>query len=155
MARTAEGRRLTQVQRREQLRIRAAALRDVTRLWQVVNATDLTGTFDTFVEASLPVVAARRREAAESASVYFGRFRTAEGFDREPPPMLAPDVPDEAVADTLRGAGLGGIVNARRAGQSPQAAARNGLVKVHGSVTKLVLDGGRETVRLMLESVQR
>jgi hypothetical protein len=150
VARTAEGTVLTRRQRADQLGIRAGAVRDLARLWRVVNPVDLTGTFRQFVDPAQLVVAAHRTRSAESAADYFGRFRLAEGIDdggilR----VLAEALGPEVIASVLRGAGLGGIIHARRRGFSPQAAARNGLVKVSGAAAKLVLDGGRETVVAM------
>ena len=46
-------------------------------------------------------------------------------------------------AGLLRGAALAGIINARRRGFSPTAAARNGFAKVSGSASGLVFGGSR------------
>lgn len=146
MARTAAGAALTARQRGEQLRIRSGMLRDLLRAWQVVDPTNLSGTIDRFASLAVALIRPRHVESARSAERYFELFRRAEGLPGILGGLVVPPPPDEQIADTVRGAGLAGIIRARRAGQSPEAAARNGLVKVSGSASSLVLAGARSTL---------
>lgn len=146
MARTAAGARLTQEHRQSQLRVRAAALRDVTRLWRGVEPTDLVGTIDRFAAAAAVVARARNRQSAETAARYYDRFRRAEQVPEEASVVVA-EPPEEGIAaSVVRGAGLAGIVRARGRGFSPGAAARAGLKRVAGSTSGLVLSGARDTI---------
>lgn len=147
MAETAEGAALTSGQRADQLANRAAALRDVQRLWGTVAPTNLKGTIGTFADAAGAVARARNEAAAASAADYLVRFRQTEGI-RTPAPRArpAPAPAEDVIADRLRAAGLGGIINARRAGRGLDFAGQNGLIKVLGEVTKIVIGGQRDTI---------
>ena len=146
MARTPEGAVLTRKHYLTQLALRAGAARDVTSLWRTVDPTNLTATFDPFAQAATTLARVRHRDSAGIASGYQERFHKAEKVAGRAIIKLAPQLVQSEALGLIRGAGLSGIINARRAGQSPQAAARNGLVKVVGQMTRLVLAGGRETI---------
>lgn len=146
MSRTAAGARLTQAHRQTQLRVRAAALRDVTRLWRGVDPTDLSGTIERFAQAAAVVTLARNRQSAEAAARYFERFRAAEQAPGDAGVDLAEPPREDRAGSVLRGAGLAGIVIARGKGFSPSAAAGRGLLRVSGSTSNLVLAGARDTI---------
>lgn len=146
MARTAEGAVLTRRHYLAQLALRASATRDVTRLWELVDPTNLTTTFDPVAQGMSVLARARHRDSSGIAAGYQERFRKAEQVAGKAAIKLAPQLVQSEALGLIRGAGLTGIINARRAGQSPQAAARNGLVKVVGQMTRLVLGGGRDTI---------
>lgn len=146
MARTAEGAVLTRRHYVAQLAVRAATSSDVTTLWRGVDPTNLKGTFDPFARAATVLSHARHATSAGVAADYQERFRKAEQVGGRAAIKLASPLARGMALDTIRGAGLTGIINARKAGFSPQAAARNGLVKVLGATTRLVLGGGRDTV---------
>jgi hypothetical protein len=146
MARTEAGARLTQQHRARQVAVRAAALRDLTHLWRAVDPTDLARTIGPFSEGAGVAIQARHRDSAALASRYFRAFRAAEGV-RGLMTIVAGDAPAlELAAGLVRGAGLAGIIRARRAGFSTDAAARRGLVRAAGTTSDLVLSGGREVV---------
>lgn len=150
MARTVAGAQLTEAHRRQLLGLRAATLRDLLVLWRMVDVTDLSGTINRWALAAALLARERHREAGGLAARYLELFRRAEGLSGTVP-VEVPDPPViEALMGELRGAALSGIINARKAGQSVQAAANNGLVKASGSMTSLVLDGARETVLRMV-----
>lgn len=147
MARTAEGAALTQAHRRQQVQIRAGALRDLTTLWRAVDPADLSRTIEPFARAASVMLRERNRESATLAGRYFRRFRDAEGVAGSAFSVFTPDPPPrDVVLAAVRGAALSGIINARRRGISVPAAARNGFVKASGSATSLVLRGSRETL---------
>jgi hypothetical protein len=150
MARTAEGTILTRRHYVAQLGVRAATSRDVMQLWGVVDPTNLTGTFDRFAQAATTITRARHGTSSGVASRYQEDFRRAEKVAGRAAVKLASPLSPRDVLTAIRGAGLSGIINSRKAGFSPQAAVRNGLVKVLGTTARLVLGGGRDTV---IESV--
>jgi hypothetical protein len=151
VARTPEGALLTQQHRLAQLALRAALLRDLALLWPLFDVTEFA-TFDAFVAAAEVLLRARHADSAGLASSYLATFRAIEGVDgtlrRALPAPLDPDV----IRSSLRGAGLLGTLNARRAGLPPEAARRNGFVRVAGASGSLVLAGGR---RALLEGMAR
>lgn len=153
MAETAAGTALSSAHRAAQLATQAGSLRNLVLLWRAVDATDLSGTIDSFVQAAVLLAGQGFESSAGLAARYYPLFRTVEGITGAAPAIrLAQRLPTDYVAGQLRGAALSGIINARRAGQSVDLAQRNGLVKVMGTMGKLVLTGGRMTVT---DAVQR
>jgi hypothetical protein len=150
MARTAEGMLLTRRHYAAQLGVRAATSRDVMRLWGTVDPTNLTGTYDRFAQAATVLTRARHGTSSGVAADYQERFRKAERVAGHAGAKLGPQLLQSEALNAIRGAGLSGIINARKGGFSPQAAAQRGLVKVLGATTRLVLGGGRDTI---IESV--
>lgn len=112
-------------------------------MWRGVDPTNLAETIPPFVVAAAVAIGARHRDSAEVARRYLENFLQVEQAERVIPVRTEPP-PREVVEATVRGAGLAGIVNARKRGFSPQVAAQNGLVKVSGASTSLVLAGGRQ-----------
>ncbi len=150
MARTPEGAVLTRRHYVAQLGVRAATSRDVMQLWGTVDPTNLTGTYDRFARAATVLTRARHGTSSGVAASYQEEFRKAEKVAGRAAIKLGAALTPADALNAIRGAGLSGIINARQRGFSPQAAARNGLVKVLGTATRLVLGGGRDTI---LESV--
>ncbi len=150
MARTPEGAVLTRRHYVAQLGVRAATSRDVMQLWGTVDPTNLTGTYDRFARAATVLTRARHSTSSGVAASYQEEFRKAEKVAGRAAIKLGAALTPADALNAIRGAGLSGIINARQRGFSPQAAARNGLVKVLGTATRLVLGGGRDTI---LESV--
>lgn len=150
MARTAEGAVLTRRHYVAQLGVRAATSRDVLRLWGTVDPTNLTGTYDRFAQAATVLTRARHGTSQGVAAGYQEQFRRAERVAGRAAVKLGPALAHADALGSIRGAGLSGIINARKGGFSPQAAAQRGLVKVLGATTRLVLGGGRDTI---IESV--
>jgi hypothetical protein len=146
VAATAEGRALTQQHRSAQLAIRSGVLRDVQQLWQTVDPADLSHTIRPFADASSVLVRDGNRRSAALAGRYVDQLRQAERV-RGALAILAGDPPRRhVIAGALRGSALRGIITARQAGFSLDAAARRGFVRAAGSASSLVLDGGRQVV---------
>jgi hypothetical protein len=142
MAITAAGALLTQQHRLAQVALRAAVIRDLNLLWPLFDLADFA-TFDAFAAAAEILLQGRYADSAGLATAYLAAFRQIEGQAgvlalAAPPPLEAP-----VIASSLRGAGILGVLNARRAGMSIEAARRNGFVRVAGAGSSLVLAGGR------------
>lgn len=150
MARTPEGAVLTRRHYVSQLAVRAATSRDVMRLWGTVDPTNLSGTYDRFAQAATVLTRARHATSSGVAASYQEEFRKAERVAGRAAVKLGPALAHADALGLIRGSGLSGIINSRQRGFSPQAAARNGLIKVLGATTRLVLGGGRDTI---IESV--
>ena len=146
MAATPEGRALTQAHRAAQLAVRAGALRDVQQIWRVVDPTNLARTIGPFSEAGAAVVEAGNRRSAGVAARYVEQLRRVERIRGSLSIVGGGSLPREVAAVNLRASALRGILNARRAGFSVDAAARNGFVRMSGAASSLVLGGGREVV---------
>jgi hypothetical protein len=146
MAQTPEGLQLTSAQRAAQIALRARSLSGLLALWRVVDVTNLADTIDVFTQAAVILALNGSDESAAAAGRYYELFRRAEGVPGAPPGFRIGRLPQQMVASELRGAALNGIINARRAGMSLSAAKDNGLVRVAGAFTKLILAGGRMTI---------
>lgn len=146
MAETAEGAALTVRHQRQIQTLRSLTLRDLIRLWRGVDVTNLSGTIGPFTEAAALLIRARFADSSGLAAGYFRDFREAEGVAGTASVIQPDPPPREIVAASVRGAGLSGIVNARKAGFSTERAAENGLVKVAGAATSLVLAGSRQLI---------
>lgn len=73
-------------------------------------------------------------------------FRQVEGVPGLIDVALATDPPDDVMRGGLFGAAAGGMINARRRGDSVAAAAANGLVKASGAAVQIAANGGRATL---------
>jgi hypothetical protein len=146
VAATPEGRALTQAHRAAQLAVRAGSLRDIQQIWRVVDPTNLSRTIGPFSEAGAALVQAGNTRSAGVAARYVEQLRRLERVRGAVTMLAGEPLPREIAAASLRGSALRGIINARRAGFSVDAAARNGFVRMSGSASSLVLNGGRELV---------
>lgn len=154
MARTAEGRALTQRHRREQLALRAASLRDLQRLWPVFDPFSIAS-YGEFVTAAIPLVLNQFNESAAIGVAYYNAFRFAEGAGGSISTVLAQALSRELIMANLRATGLQGTMRAIRSGFSPQAASRQGFVQVSGAVGRMILLGGNNSILRTLGNDQR
>lgn len=151
MARTSAGAALTRQHRLSQLALRAQVIRDLGRIWPTFDIRDWQ-TFETFTDLSALLIAARREDSTRIAASYFRAFREAERvLEADATPLLADSLDRDRLRTSMRSTGLHGVAQALRAGFSPEAALRQGFIRASGAATRLVLEGGRETI---IESVR-
>jgi hypothetical protein len=143
MARSDAGALLTAQHRRAQVALRAAALRDWLAVWPIWDGSDAA--FARLVAATIPLVRAHHRLSATVAAAYYQSFRGVERAAGPPTVRLA-DLDTNAVAGTLYVTGRDMTRRALAGGQSPQAAMQTALVRTSGTVGRLVLAGGRDTL---------
>lgn len=152
---------LTRTYQAGQRRISRGLLAELLRLWRATVRLDDFSSFVRFAELAADLVGRRREESAQAAARFYELFRATQAVTAVAPaaalplapaargafaPVVAAPLAETAVAGALRGAALSGFVGGRRAGQTERQAARNALVKVSGTATRLVLNGGRDTV---------
>jgi hypothetical protein len=130
--------------RSRQLAVRAATLQLLMRLWSTVDATRLAATIQPFADAAATVVTDGYLRSARTAAAYYLLTRP-RGITTVTVPEVAPPAP-ELTAAKLRAAALSGILNGRRAGQTIEAATANGFVKLSGTASSIILEGGRDTI---------
>lgn len=152
MARTATGARLTEAHRRGQLQIRARALQDFIRIWPLWDGS--ARSFRRLTEASVPLARAHHRLSSTFGGSYYEAFRKAEGLS-EKPPKLADFLDEKKVAGTLFVVGQKMTGDAIAAGHSPQAAMQTALTRTSGAMTRMVLEGGRESLVLSTAADQQ
>lgn len=145
MSLTPAGAALTNAHRAQQLAVRAGNLQGLVRLWAVVDVENLADTIDVFAQAAAILAGSGFDQSAAAAANYYGLFRRVEiGAAAEVRAASRPAI--EFLAGQVRGAALRGILDARQAGKSVAVAKQNGLVRVVGTFSKLVLNGGRMTI---------
>lgn len=155
MAVTEAGKRLTQLHRRRQLALRAKVVREVMTLWPAWQPKD-PASFKAFEDAMVLLVQARAPQSAAIAANYLRAYRAAELTALAPKDAIASvertfaalaEVPNEERIRTVVGASArGGVYKALKAGQSFEQAMANGVVRVSGDVSRLVLLGGSDTI---------
>jgi hypothetical protein len=144
MARTSAGNQLTQAHRRRQLGIRAATLREIVALWPAFDLDDIDGSWRTIETALVSLTLANRRVSAAVSADYFRAFRTVEGVPGSSIPRIARPPDRQLLTSTLR---LLGPIGAKKNIDSatPDVAGLT-LVRISGSVSRQVMNGGRETL---------
>jgi hypothetical protein len=138
---------LTETHRQAQLVIRSATLRDLAKLWPAMDWANLTDTYPAWAAAVQALIARDRQRSAGLAAAYLRAFRFAEGIDGEATITLAATPPAEQVETSLRVTSLVSVKAAATAGVSRERAMANAFIRSAGAATRLVLDGGRETIR--------
>lgn len=143
MARSEAGRLLTERHRQAQLQVRARALRDYIRLWPIWEGDEES--FAQMVTAAIVVARAYNGFSAVLAGSYFQSFRLAEEVGGEAATRLAGPIDEAKVTAGLVVTGRDALASALDAG-SPAEARETALVRTSGSISRHVLNGGRETI---------
>ena len=145
MARTQAGRLLTDDHRRRQLAVRARAVSEFLTLAGLWDASR-PESFNRLVDAAIPFVQARHGTSSAQAARYFEAFRTAENVAGTASAAVASPPPRDQIAASLYATGETQARRALASGFGVAAVRENTLASLSGSVTRLVLDGGRQTV---------
>jgi hypothetical protein len=149
MARTKEGALLTALQRRQQLSLRATIVKEVTRLFPMWDPRD-EASYKRFEDQMVRLTQAGAQKSAQMAAAYYELFRAVDA-----PPDVVKSVmevvmaklpPEEQIRASVAATARGGVYRAFGAGKSYAEAMDNGLVSVSGAVSRLSLNGGRDTI---------
>lgn len=152
MAATAEADRLTQSYRRQSAALRAAALKDILTIWPMFDPLYLEKSWPALRNALLMLIGTKRAEAADIAADYLRRFRELEGVT-EGLGVILDSAPDPVATEiSLRATGPATAQRALSSGFTAEVAAARALVTVSGAASRIILDGGRQTVLLTVES---
>ncbi|QUW18886.1 hypothetical protein [Agrococcus sp. Marseille-Q4369] len=142
MARTAEGRRLTEAHRRQQLAIAAKAEVAARRLWPRLDVADLDRSEPAWLASNLAVYESMHRDSAALAARYVPMYRDAELGDPAGPTVSAPFARAETTA-ALHIAGPVAVKQRIAKGVDPREAHAGGIVALAGIARRQVLRGGR------------
>jgi len=147
MARTAEGRILTDLHRRQQMALRASVVRDVMRLWPAWQPSK-PDSYQAFERAMVLLVQSRSVQSAAISARYYEMFRAAEAPGRQiaRTVALAAARDEEQIRAALGATTRGTVYKALAAGQKYETVMSNAFVNVSGTVSRDVLAGGRETI---------
>ena len=146
MAATLAGAQLTAQHRSAQLALRALTLRQVLRVWPAYDPGRAARSWPSVENALLAIIGQRRADSTSLAAGYFEAFRAAERIGGTATPVMSA-FDAEATARARSSLQVTGYVTIERltALKHPEPA-RTALVRVSGSVTRHVLDGGRKTL---------
>jgi len=145
MATTTAGRLLTDTQRRTQLTLRSAALREAMRLYPAWDLEDIDGTWEPFMTGVLSVMEKYHQMSAAQAGLYYRTLRTVEGVTGTAEVRLAAFNREQAVANLT----LLGPIFTKKAislGRSRDAERQVALTRLLGVVAAFAMMGGRETI---------
>lgn len=155
MAATATGSQLTEQHRLAQLAIRAAFMRELVRLWPLINLDRLDESAGEWIGFVTDLILRFRQQSAARSLSYYDEFRTAEIGERLPDRALyrnldAPSV--GAIRTSLLVTGPVGVKSRIGKGINPEIARAKALTDVAGAAGRHVLDGGRTQ---LVESVEK
>jgi len=152
MAVTLEGTRLTEAHRLAQLGISRAALRDILAVWRLLDPSNVDSTFPGYARAAEIILAEYKRRSANAAAAYIRAFREAEGVSGQVDVALLERLSRQQAMTSLLVTGPVTIKTATREGHPEERASNLALTATLGAVTRLVLQGARDTI---VETVKR
>lgn len=150
MARTDAGAALTETHQQGQLRIRAQALQAFLVLWPLWQGDGET--FQRLAMATVPLVLAYHRLSSVLAASYYEQFRVAERAGGDVAVRVASPPAVGEVVGSLFVTGQQAARENLAAGMSPQQARDKALTRTSGTVTRLSLGGGRDTITATVEA---
>jgi len=136
---------LSKAHRRAQLAIRAAAVRDVLRLFPAYDLRRISETWPPLERALLLVIEKYGRLSAGVAYAYYREARRAAGIPGSAPPMKATPTTAEKVAG-LRAMAVRNAARQLGLGRDLSDVRAATLVNVTGVVSKYALDHGRDVI---------
>ncbi len=137
---------LTQRHRAQQLLLRRATQSQVEQLWPVLNWSRLNETYPAFAVAAAGLVELNRSTSAGLASTYLRKFRKAAGVTGDFRVVRAEPLIVEQFSTSLWVTSVVAAKTAAGGGAAEVVAMGNALTQTKGSLARLVLNAGRETV---------
>lgn len=137
---------LTQAFRSQQLHLRAVTVQDLLTLWPALDPTRLDSTYPAWASAVTTLTQANRAASAASAAQYLTAVRLLEQVQHSPPPVLETVAPADQIASSLLVTSVVAVKKSMQAGRPLDKAMRNAFVQSTGAVSRLVLNGGRDTL---------
>jgi hypothetical protein len=137
---------LTEGHRRQQLALRAVTLRELRRLWPGLDPRRLDATYPGWAVAVARLTRDHHRISATLAIRYLRALRKEAGLPGAPPLGTLARLPAEQIATSLTATSIAPIKKATARGVPLAQAAANAFVSSSGAATRLVLNGGRDTV---------
>jgi hypothetical protein len=138
--------RLTQQHRAQQLLLRRATVAQVSRLWPALDWAQLDRTYPDFALSVAALVQRNRQTSAGLAAQYLAAFRKASDVPGRVKVVFAEPLIVGQFTASLRVTSVVAAKKAAAAGDAPEVAMRNALTQTTGSMARLVLGAGRETV---------
>jgi hypothetical protein len=143
---------LAEQHRLQQLALRAITIRQILRVWPMFDENDIAGSWPAVQEALTALIWLRHSQSAALAANYYRAARYNAGIVGDAPIQLAEAPPLEQI-DTSLGF-VGRFMPMKQAALGRQNVADVALVAVTGAATRLVLQGGRDTLTDTIQSDQ-
>lgn len=137
---------LTQRHRAQQLLLRQATIRGVAKAWPALEWERLDRTYPALAVQLGRLVEVNRRTSAGLAAGYLREFRRAHGVEGAAKINLAAPLVVEQFNASLSSTSIAPLKTAAANGTAADVAMANVLTLVQGSMARLVLNAGRETV---------
>lgn len=138
---------LTVTHRKAQLTLRAKVLKELHRIWPALQWDDLDRTFPLWANVASTLIVRNRATSSALAASYYRALRFQQGIT-DPVEIVTPEaLPTEQVRTVLRVTSIVSLKAAATRGLAREAAMANAFVSSSGSISRLVLDAGRETIR--------
>lgn len=138
--------RLTAAYRSETAALRAGTIRDLLRLWPALDWKRLDSTYPAWALATGQLVATNRQTSANLAAAYLQATRQAAGVAGSAPLTFRGDLDPTQFVTALRVTSVVAAKRAAVAGMPEVKAMRAAFVQSSGAMSRLVLDGGRDTI---------
>lgn len=146
---TARQTTLTRQHRNAQQRLRVATVSEMTRIWQATyDTTDIGRSFNAFSLQAVPLILDNRLISTELGYTYYSNYRSTAGLNGRFKPARASEPDPRRITKSLEYSARVGALKSIAGGKTPEEAARNAFVNTIGDGTRLVSEGGRETVSI-------
>lgn len=146
---------LTERHRAQQLLLRQATVRGVTKAWPVLDWTRLDATYPALAINLSRLVEVNRRTSAGLSAGYLREFRRAHRVGGTAKIDLAKPLIVDQFNASLSTTSIAALKKAAAEGTAADVAMANALTLVQGAMARLVLNGGRETVTQTLAADPR
>lgn len=137
--------RLTAQHRAAQLALSRATVRDLLHLWPLLDIKRLDATYPGWEFAVGTLIQRNRATSAGLAAAYYKAFRALD-VGTAFTPSLAKAAPAEQIATSLRVSSVIAIKKAMERGEQLVKATEKAFVLSSGEASRLVLNGGRQTI---------
>jgi hypothetical protein len=154
VAATVEGQRLTETQRRAQVKVALVGTARLRALWQLLDVNDIDATRGLWLAASTDVLREQYATSTAIATDYLAAFREAETGAKPIAAPTAPALPAVAIA-SLEVTGPIAIKEAIAAGATPAGAKARAFAPLARAAQLRVLDGGRGALQRGIRSDRR
>ncbi|MCZ0973156.1 hypothetical protein O1L55_20680 [Streptomyces albulus] len=126
--------------------IRAAAIKDFAGLWSLLDVKDLDGSFTSYATAIQYLIESHSRRVAQSANQFYQEVRSLEGVSESWTPAFFEQTVANAMLESLYFTGPVQVKKALKAGLSLERALANAFVASAGSISRQILNGGRNQI---------
>lgn len=139
-------RALTNRHRAQQLLLGKATRDSIAKVWPLLDWAHLDDSYPEFARFVQQLIRRNRQDSAALASMYLKQARRAAGLSDEQKVILAAEFIVEQFEASLQATSIAALKTSAANGVDPLVASGNALTMTGGSMSRLVLLGGRQTI---------